>query len=51
MEGFDSLKLKRLLDLDKKSEINMVIGCGIRLKEGVYGERFRIPFDQVYFKR
>ena len=51
MEGFDSLKLKRLLELDKKSEINMVIGCGIRLKEGVYGERFRIPFDQVYFKR
>ena len=51
MEGFDSLKLKKLLDLDKKSEINMVIGCGIRLKEGIYGERFRIPFDQVYFKR
>ena len=51
MEGFDSLKLKRLLELDKKSEINMVIGCGIILKEGVYGERFRIPFDQVYFKR
>tara|TARA_B100001057_G_scaffold185520_1_gene186326 strand:- start:1043 stop:1759 length:717 start_codon:yes stop_codon:yes gene_type:complete len=51
MEGFDSLKLKKLLELDKKSEINMVIGCGIRLKEGIYGERFRIPFDQVYFKR
>ena len=51
MEGFDSLKLKKLLKLNKKSEINMVIGCGIRLKEGVYGERFRIPFDDVYFKK
>ena len=34
MEGFDSLKLKKLLKLNSKSEINMVIGCGIRLKEG-----------------
>ena len=51
MEGFDSLRLKRLLGVDKKSEINMVIGCGIRLEEGVYGDRFRIPFDQVYTKK
>tara|TARA_Y100000385_G_scaffold134376_1_gene139521 strand:+ start:5460 stop:6176 length:717 start_codon:yes stop_codon:yes gene_type:complete len=51
MEGFDSLKIKRLLKLNKKSEINMIIGCGIRLKEGVYGERFRIPFEQVYFQK
>ena len=51
MEGFDSLKLKKLLKLNLKSEINMVIGCGIRLKEGVYGERFRIPFEDVYFKK
>ena len=49
MEGFDSLKLKNLLRLNKKSEINMVIGCGIRSKEGVYGKRFRIPFEEVYF--
>ena len=51
MEGFDSLKLKKLLKLNSKSEINMVIGCGIRLKEGVYGERFRIPFNDVYFRK
>ena len=51
MEGFDSLRLKNLLGLHKKSEINMVIGCGIRLQEGVYGDRFRIPFDQVYTKK
>lgn len=51
MEGFDSLKLKNLLKLNKKSEINMVIGCGIRSKEGVYGKRFRIPFEEVYFRK
>lgn len=44
MEGFDSIKVKRILKLNSKSEINMIIGCGIRLEEGVYGERFRIPF-------
>jgi hypothetical protein len=27
----------------------MVIGCGIRSEEGVYGKRFRIPFEEVYF--
>ena len=51
MEGFDSVKVKRILNLNKKSEINMIIGCGIRLEEGVYGERFRIPFEKVYYKR
>ena len=51
MEGFDSLKIKHLLKLNKNSEINMIIGCGIRLEEGVYGERFRIPFEEVYFKK
>jgi len=51
MEGFDSLKLKNLLRLNKKSEINMVIGCGIRSKEGLYGKRFRIPFEEVYFRK
>jgi nitroreductase len=49
MEGFDSLMIKKILDLPGKAEINMVVSCGIRLPEGVYGERFRIPFDEVYF--
>ena len=51
MEGFDSIKIKRILNLNSKSEINMIIGCGIRLEEGVYGERFRIPFEKVYYRR
>ena len=51
MEGFDSVKVKRILNLNSKSEINMIIGCGIRLEEGVYGERFRIPFEKVYYRK
>lgn len=51
MEGFDSVRLKALLQLPKAAEISMVIGCGIRQKEGIYGDRFRIPFEEVYFKK
>lgn len=50
MEGFDSKMIRKILNLPRKAEINMVISCGIRLPEGVYGERFRIPFEEVYFK-
>jgi len=48
MEGFDSVQVKRALNLPSKCEVNMVISCGIRKPEGVYGERFRIPFEKVY---
>ncbi len=48
MEGLDSLRIKKLLNLPLSCEINMVISCGIRKPEGIYGERFRIPFEKVY---
>ena len=48
MEGFDSQRLKKILGLPKKAQISMVIGCGIRKPDGVYGKRFRIPFEEVY---
>ncbi|MFD2586687.1 nitroreductase family protein [Croceitalea marina] len=50
MEGSDTLRVKKLLGLPIGAEINMVIGCGIRDEKGIYGERFRIPFEEVYFK-
>lgn len=50
MEGFDSRKVKRLLKLPLGAEINMVISCGIRDDRGVWGDRMRIPFDEVYKK-
>mgnify|MGYP001823504134 FL=1 len=48
MEGFDSLRVKRMLKLPMGAEIILVIGCGIRNEKGVYGPRFRVPFEQVY---
>ncbi len=49
MEGFDAFRVKKILDLPRGSEINMIISCGIRDKErGIRCERFRIPFDEVY---
>ena len=48
MEGTDTLRIKKILKLPLKSEINIVISCGIRKPEGVSGERFRIPFKEVY---
>ena len=50
MEGADSLRIKKILKLSLGTEINMTISCGIRKPVGVYGERFRIPFDKVYKK-
>ena len=50
MEGSDTLRVKRILKLPWSSEINMVIGCGIRDEKGIYGPRFRVPFEEVYHK-
>jgi len=49
MEGSDTLRIKKILKLPKGAEINMVIGCGIRDDKGIYGSRFRVPFENVYF--
>ena len=51
MEGIDTLRIKKLLGLPRGSEINMAISCGIRVPDGIYGERYRIPFDTVYTER
>ncbi len=48
MEGSDTLRIKKLLGLPFGAEINMVIACGVRLPEGVYGDRVRVPFEEVY---
>ena len=48
MEGSDTLLVKKILNLPSKSEINMVIGCGIRTENGIYGEQLRVPFKDVY---
>ena len=51
MEGFDSVRVKKILNLSSSAEINMIIGCGIRSEKGVYSEQFRVPFKEVYFEK
>jgi nitroreductase len=50
MEGSDTLRVKRILNLPRGAEINMAIACGIGDDKGIYGQRFRVPFDEVYFE-
>lgn len=50
MEGSDTDRIKKLLNLPLGAEINMVIACGIRAENGVYGPQFRVPFEEVYTK-
>ena len=48
MEGFDSRRVKQILNLPNSAEITMIISCGIRDEKGVYGSQFRVPFEDVY---
>ena len=51
IEGFDSRRVKKLLKLPASAEINMIISCGYRNgNKGIWGDRFRVPFDEVYRK-
>ena len=46
MEGYDSVRVKKVLELGSDSEICMVISAGKRAKNGVYGPRIRFPREQ-----
>jgi len=48
LEGFDSRLVKKALHLPYDTEINMVITCGVRMPDGVWGERYRRPFEETY---
>ncbi|MFD0797452.1 nitroreductase family protein [Maribacter chungangensis] len=50
MEGSDTKLVKSILKLPRGAEINMVVACGIRAENGIYGPRFRVPFEEVYYK-
>lgn len=51
MEGFDSVRVKRILDIPSSAAINMIIACGIKDETGIYGAQFRVPLEEVYFKK
>lgn len=49
IEGFDSRRVKKLLNLPRGAEINMLIPCGIRSGDSaIHGDRYRVPFEEVY---
>lgn len=51
LEGFDSKQIKKLLNLPHGAGVNMIIPCGIRNgNKGIWGERCRVPFNEVYHR-
>lgn len=51
MEGFDKVRVKKQLNLPSGAEINMIISVGKGTNDGVWGPRFRIPYEEVVFER
>lgn len=47
MEGFDAVRVKRLLRLKRDEFTVMVIAAGEQAEKGVYNTRFRFPREQV----
>lgn len=50
LEGFDSLRVKKVLGLPRHCGITMVVPCGFRAPGGVRGERFRLPLSEFYHR-
>ena len=50
MEGFDQVRVKKILNLSSDSEVVMVISAGKRDSKGIYGPRIRFPREQFIFK-
>lgn len=51
MEGFDSKRLKKYLNLPRQAEINMVISVGQRAEGGIWYPQVRYPYDEVVFEK
>lgn len=47
MEGFDEVRVKRLLELPRDARVVMVVAVGARADNGVYGQRLRL--DRSWF--
>ncbi|MBC7538437.1 MAG: nitroreductase family protein [Bacteriovorax sp.] len=46
MEGYDSVKVKKIMGLPSKAHIVMIVGAGKRAEGGMYGPRIRFPREQ-----
>ncbi|MBY0553000.1 nitroreductase family protein [bacterium] len=47
MEGFDEVRVKRLLKLGRSSRVVMVIAVGYEGERGTWGPQFRLPLNEV----
>ncbi len=47
LEGFDSKRIKKMLNLPRHAQINMVIAVGPRAEDGVFYPRIRFPYSKV----
>ena len=50
MEGFDHIRVKKLLGLGRKSEVVMVISVGAIDPAGIYGPQYRVDPNLIIFK-
>ncbi len=50
MEGLDSKRVKKLLNLPKNAEICMVVGAGKRAEDGVFGRQLRMASSNFIFE-
>jgi nitroreductase len=46
MEGFDEVRVRKLLKLPRGAEVCMVVGAGKRAENGIYGPQIRFSRDQ-----
>ena len=51
MEGFDEKSVKKFLGLPNGAEINMIVSVGLGTEAGIWGKRYRVPYDEVVFVR
>jgi len=47
MEGVDSKRIKKMLGLPRRAQINMVVSVGPQADDGVFYPRIRYPYDEV----
>ena len=47
MEGFDQVRVRKALGLPHGAEVSMIISVGKGTEKGIWGERMRVPYDEV----
>lgn len=47
MEGFDQVRVRKALGLPTSADVSMIISVGKGTEKGIWGERMRVPYDEV----